>query len=132
MKQFIVQLSEGVMFVHMLACRALFVAVGPPNSSPSPYSSSHTLNAQAISNPSSPTSLLPVQNEGYEAGFRERETSGNSLRGIGGGAPSEVGSAASSATRNRGIMGIKRQAEEVGRWLNNQLEEFEFPSGELR
>jgi hypothetical protein len=50
--------------------------------------------------------------------------------GSGSGAPSEAGSVRS--TRTASIMGVKRQAEEVGRWLDGQLEGFQLSSAEGR
>lgn len=53
----------------------------------------------------------------------------------GSGAPSEAGSVGSSvvgAKTHASILGIKRQAEEVGKWLENSLQGFVLSANEGR
>jgi len=52
---------------------------------------------------------------------------------VGGGAPSEAGSVGSTGTRAQAsIMAARRQAEEIGKWLESRLEGFVLGSGEGR
>jgi hypothetical protein len=124
-----VQLTHGVMVIRALSCGLLFVAIGPssvPVSSPS-----QTLRAQSISSHThtSPPSSPPGQGHGENGYNGEGAHDGVGL-GSGSGAPSEAGSVRS--TRTASIMGVKRQAEEVGRWLDGQLEGFQLSSAEGR
>ncbi len=139
-----IQLSQGIMVIRALSCRLLFVAIGPSSLSiSSPGLSSRNLQSQPhqqtlssnISPPASP--LPPAEGLAYDGlgikteAPRERELSG-SLMGVGSGTPSEVGSMRSTSTRSASIMGIRRQAVEIGRFLDTQLEGFVMPSGERR
>ncbi|PMD35713.1 hypothetical protein L207DRAFT_516665 [Hyaloscypha variabilis F] len=126
-----VQLTHGVMVIRALSCGLLFVAIGPSSpSSISPSSPSHTLRAQSISSPThtSPPSSPPPHGEN---GYNGEGAHEGGLGGLGSGAPSEAGSARSTG-RMASIMGIKRQAEEVGRWLDGQLDGFQLSSAEGR
>jgi hypothetical protein len=123
-----IQLSHGVMVIRALSCGLLFVAIGPSNLAVS--GPSQTIHAQSISSHTSPPSSPPAQGDmhGYNGeGAHERD-----LGAVGSGAPSEVGSVRSTGSRTASIMGIKRQAEEVGRWLDGQLEGFQLSSAEGR
>jgi hypothetical protein len=125
------------MVIRALGCGLLFVAIGPSSPSvSSPYPSSHTPHVHSLSSHTSPPSSPPPHGEihGYEGigAHTERDTSGGSLAGLGSGAPSETGSIGSTGTRTGSIMGVKRQAEEVGRWLDVQLEGFTLSSAEGR
>ncbi|KAE9380716.1 hypothetical protein N431DRAFT_432982 [Stipitochalara longipes BDJ] len=123
-----VQLTHGVMVIRALSCGLLFVAIGP--SSISPSSPSQTLRAQSISShthTSPPSSPLAHGENGYNGEGAHEGGSG----GLGSSAPSETGSVRSTG-RMASIMGIKRQAEEVGRWLDRQLEGFQLSSAEGR
>jgi hypothetical protein len=125
------------MVIRALGCGLLFVAIGPSSLAvSSPYPSSHTLHAQSLSSHTSPPSSPSAHGEthGYEGiGAQvERDTPGGSLVGLGSGAPSEAGSVGSTGTRTGSIMGVKRQAEEVGKWLDVQLEGFALSSAEGR
>ncbi|KAH6679391.1 hypothetical protein B0J14DRAFT_296658 [Halenospora varia] len=135
-----IQLSQGIMVIRALSCGLLFVAIGPtinPSSSTSTYPSSHTLLPHASLSHASPPSSPQPQHEGQE-GIGERDHSGSSLNAIGsggGGAPSESGSVGSSAVGARtqaSILGIKRQADEVGRWLEESLRGFNMSAAEGR
>lgn len=129
-----VQLTHGVMVIRTLGCGLLFVAIGP--SSVAVSSPAQTLRAQSISSHThtSPPSSPPGQGHGEsEYNGEGAHDGGNSLGmglGSGSGAPSEAGSVRS--TRTASIMGVKRQAEEVGRWLDRQLEGFQLSSVEGR
>ena len=123
-----VQLTHGVMVIRALSCGLLFVAIGP--SSISPSSPSQTLRAQSISShthTSPPSSPLAHGENGYNG---EGAYEGG-LGALASGAPSEAGSVRSTG-RTASIMGIKRQAEEVGRWLDGQLDGFQLSSAEGR
>lgn len=124
------------MVLRALACGLLFVAIG---SSPNAVSSPETLNASAhTSPPSSPSANNGEGHEGLGSGsFGEREREGGNLSlmglNLGSGAPSEAGSVGSAGTARAGsIMGIKRQAEEVGQWLDLKLSGFALSTAEGR
>lgn len=121
------------MVIRALACGLLFVAIGPttPGSSSSAQPSPHLLQAHhaSLAAATSPPSSPPARSEET---IRERDMSGGSLRALGSAAPSETGSAGSTGTRTGSIMGIRRQAEEVGKWLDGQLGGFALSSGEGR
>jgi hypothetical protein len=123
-----IQLSHGTMVIRALACGLLFVAIGPSAAGLSSHSSHHLLQAHhaSLANQTSPPSSPAPQTDD------NRETPGGSLGGIGSSAASEAGSVRSSGTRAGSIMGVRRQAEEVGKWLDSQLEGFALGSGEGR
>ncbi|KAH8684520.1 hypothetical protein BGZ60DRAFT_397726 [Tricladium varicosporioides] len=132
-----IQLSQGIMVIRALSCGLLFVAIGP-TTNPSSSTSSHTLlPPHTGSSHTSPPSSPQPQHEGQE-GIGERDHSGSSLAAIGsggGGAPSESGSVGSSVVGARtqaSILGIKRQADEVGRWLEGSLRGFNMSAAEGR
>jgi hypothetical protein len=123
-----IQLSHGVMVIRALSCGLLFVAIGPSSIGvPSP---SQTLHAQSISSHTSPPSSPTAHGDGH--GYNGEGAHEGGLGGVGSGAPSEAGSVRSTGSRTASIMGIKRQAEEVGRWLDGQLEGFQLSSAEGR
>jgi hypothetical protein len=133
------------MVIRVLKCQLLFVAIGGSNS-PSPYPSTQTLHSQAqhvstsslgsLPGPPSPHHAdghdsLAIGNHGDREGHRD--ISGSSLGVFGSGAPSEAGSVGSTSRRvQASIMAVKRQAEEVGKWLEGSLEGFVLSSGEGR
>jgi len=123
------------MVIRSLSCGLLFVAIGPSISPvAAPSSHSHLLMPPRIaSSHTSPQASPPAHHDSHE-GLGERVVSGGSLA-VGSGAPSEVGSVGSSVTGARtqaSILGIKRQAEEIGRWLENSLRGLVLSSGESR
>ncbi|EKD13908.1 hypothetical protein MBM_08109 [Drepanopeziza brunnea f. sp. 'multigermtubi' MB_m1] len=130
-----IQLSNGVMIIRSLSCGLLFVAIGPaPASAAGTAPGTPSLNAAqgagvqqiALSRHASPSASPPGDEEG-----REREVSG--LLAVGSAVMSDAGSIRSSSTiRTGGLLGIKRQAMEVGRWLDGQLEGFRLGSAEGR
>jgi len=126
-----IQLSHGVMVVRVLACGLLFVAIGPSASGSSAQPSPHLMQAHhaSYSSQASPPSSPPPR---LEDSARERDVSAGSLRAVGSAPPSEAGSVGSSGTRTSSIMAIRRRAEEVGKWLDGQLEGFALSSGEGR
>lgn len=140
-----IQLSEGIMVIRALKCKLLFVAIGV-SSVPTVYPTSPMLHAQAQHLSSSsfgspPTSPSPQHTEGQDSplvgshGDKEghRESIGSSLAVKGSKAPSEAGSVGSTTRREQAnIMAVKRQADEVGRWLEGSLEGFSLSSGEGR
>lgn len=53
--------------------------------------------------------------------------------GMGSGAPSEAGSIATSmGSVSANIMALKRQTEQLGKWLNGALDGFTLSSSDLR
>lgn len=127
-----VQLTHGVMVIRALSCGLLFVAIGPSSTAAAVSSPSHTLRAQSISShthTSPPSSPLGQGQE--ENGYNGEGAHDGVALGGGSGAPSEAGSVR-SAGRTASIMGVKRQTEEVGRWLDGQLEGFQLNSAEGR
>lgn len=120
-----IQLTHGIMVIRALACGLLFVAIGPSaaasNSTSNQLLQAH--HASQMSPPSSPPAHTDDSN---------RETPGESLRGLGSKAPSEAGSVGSTGTRTGSIMGARRHAEEVGKWLDSQLDGFALSSVEGR
>ncbi|KAE8453335.1 hypothetical protein EG329_011403 [Mollisiaceae sp. DMI_Dod_QoI] len=119
-----IQLTHGVMVIRELSCGLLFVAIGSSPTPSSPHSSSHLLQGGLGSHTSPPSSPSP-------AGNGEEYAEGSTLIGRGSATASEAGSVRSVSGRT-GIMGIRRQADEVGRWLDGQLEGFTLSSGEGR
>ncbi|CZR52365.1 uncharacterized protein PAC_02242 [Phialocephala subalpina] len=121
-----IQLEKGIMVIRQLGCGLLFVAIGSPPTAAaqgSPRPSSHQLSH------ASPPSSPPAQAGNGEAdGFGE----GNSLIGRGSAAASEAGSVRSVGGTRTGIMGVRRRADEVGKWLDGQLEGFVLRDGEGR
>lgn len=156
-----VQLSNGVMVIRQLGCGLLFVAVGsssstststttsylPSNSNLNSNTQQHELQSANTSPPSSPP---PLQNQSQS----QAQSQLQNMNGSGGGAAGEeyiegdsvMGSEAGSirsigGTRTRtgpgngrggGIMGIKKRADQVGKWLDEQLVGFGLSSGEGR
>jgi hypothetical protein len=101
---------------------------------PTTAPSSHLLVPPHIaSSHTSPQASPPTHHDLHE-GLGERVVSGGSLA-VGSGAPSETGSVGSSvagARTHASILGIKRQAEEVGRWLETSLQGFVLSASEGR
>lgn len=139
-----IQLTDGVMVIRGLKCQLLFVAIGTSPSSA--YPASPTLHAQSQhlsssslgSPPSSPT---PQHIEGHDnlsvRGYGDkdgrRDASGSILSYQGSTAASDTHSMASTVRRAQAnIMLVKRQADEVGKWLEKNLDGFELSPGELR
>lgn len=86
----------------------------------------------AIGAPLSPSAQPASPPSSPPAGNAEEYTEGSSLIGVGSAAASEAGSVRSVGGTRTGIMGIRRRADEVGRWLDGQLEGFMLSSGEGR
>lgn len=128
-----VQLAHGVMVIRSLSCGLLFVAIGP-SITPTAATTSHMLAPPRVaSSHTSPQASPPTHHDHHE-GLGERILSAGSLA-VGSGAPSESGSVGSSTTGARthaSILGIKRQAEEVGKWLENSLQGFVLGASEGR
>lgn len=124
-----IQLSHGIMVVRALACGLLFVAIGPSTAGLNAHASSYQSHHTSLSTQTSPPSSPPARSDDT---ITERNLSGGSLRAMGSVAPSEAGSTGSSGTRAGSIMGVRRQAEEVGKWLDSQLEGFALSAGEGR
>lgn len=123
-----IQLSQGIMVIRALGCGLLFVAIGPIASGSSAQPSPHLLQAHRanMSIQTTPASSPPARPDDSIM-----STSGGGLLAVGRGAPSEAGSVGSSGTRSS-IMGARRQAEEVAKWLDSQLEGFALSSAEGR
>ncbi|KAH7342229.1 hypothetical protein BKA65DRAFT_537535 [Rhexocercosporidium sp. MPI-PUGE-AT-0058] len=137
------QLTHGIMVIRALSCGLLFVALGPstsPSSSNPQDPNQNTLQAQAhlnssLSRHTSPPSSPPALGETGDS-ERGREMGGhlNLNLAVGSAAPSDAGSIRSTGTRTGtgSLVGIKRQAVEVGKWLDAQLEGFQLSSPEGR
>ncbi|KAG4420559.1 hypothetical protein IFR04_006266 [Cadophora malorum] len=136
-----IQLAHGIMVIRALSCGLLFVAMGPStpssqnNSNPNSNTNHHqpSLQAQAHMNlsrhttpPSSPQGDTKDGERGGGAG------GGHLAAGMGSAAPSDAGSIRSTGTRTGSIVGIKRQAVEIGKWLDGQLEGFRLSSPDGR
>ncbi|CAL3969430.1 unnamed protein product [Diplocarpon coronariae] len=132
-----IQLTNGVMVIRALSCGLLFVAIGPSiSTSASPTPPPNTLLAQAHLNslslsrhtspPSSPPALADQEREPGPG------TGNLGLLGVSSAAPSQSdsGSIRSTGTRTGSLVGVKRQAVEVGKWLDVQLEGFRLSSAE--
>jgi hypothetical protein len=119
-----IQLTHGVMVIRQLSCGLLFVAIGSSPSVSSPRPNSHTLPGRTSSHTSPPSSPPAVNGDEY--------TEGSTLVGMGSASASEAGSVRSIGGTRIGIMGLRRQADEVGKWLDGQLEGFALSSGEGR
>ncbi|PVH86724.1 hypothetical protein DL98DRAFT_312134 [Cadophora sp. DSE1049] len=123
-----IQLSHGIMVIRALSCGLLFVAIGPstPPSSTSHPNQNHSLQAQAHMNLSRHTS--PPSSPQGDTHDGERGGGGHLAAGMGSTAPSDAGSIRSTGTRTGSIVGVKRQAVEIGKWLDGQLEGFRLSS----
>ena len=127
------------MVIRALQSGLLFVAIGPSTSaSHSPHPSSQTLQPHhhiASSHTSPPSSpAAQIDGHGSQASLNVEGLGGGSFVGAGSVAPSEAGSMGTSASLGTpaSILGVRRQAEEVGRWLEGKLEGFVFSVGEGR
>jgi hypothetical protein len=131
-----IQLTEGVMVIRGLKCQLLFVAIGTTPATQYPTSPKLHAQAQHLSSSSfgsPPASPAPGQHEGQDslsvAG--KKDHLGSSYHGSTG--ASEVGSVNSTARKlQANVLLIKRQADEVGKWLEKSLEGFELSTGEVR
>ncbi|KAF7861947.1 hypothetical protein EAF04_007828 [Stromatinia cepivora] len=103
-KSILIQMEFGVMVIRKLACGLLFVAIGP---------------APGISGTTPPQiqreGLISISQPGSPDGGHERETTRS---GEGG----ETASLRSARGGGVGITGMRRQAEELGRWLEGALD----------
>ncbi|RDL37116.1 uncharacterized protein BP5553_04549 [Venustampulla echinocandica] len=134
-----IQISHGIMVIRSLSCGLLFVAIGP-SSVPTTITALPDLSSLAPHTPrvasshTSPPSSPAPQQESHEA-IPENDMSGSAVAATGSGFPSQVGSVRSSvarASKKANLMAIKRQAEEVSRWLDDRLQGFTLGSGEGR
>ena len=124
------------MVIRGLKCQLLFVAIGTTPSTQYPASPKLRAQSQHLSSSSlgsPPTSPAQGHYEGQDslsvAGHRD--TLGSSYQGST--AASEVGSVTSTARKlQANVLLVKRQADEVGTWLEKSLEGFELGSGEVR
>lgn len=100
------------------------MAIGAAMKGSSPRPSERLVPGGTSRTTSPPSSPPAVNGEEY--------TEGNTLVGMGSAAASEAGSVRSVGGSRIGIMGIRRQADEVGKWLDTQLAGFALSSGEGR
>jgi len=104
------------MCIRALTSGLLFVAIGPSTASAvqSPYPSSQYLHhLSQTSPPSSPSAQS------------DREQSQLGLQGeVGSSAVSEAGSIGTERSMGASIWGVRRQAEDVGRFLEGALQGF--------
>ena len=136
-----IQLSQGIMVVRALKSGLLFVAIGPSTSvSHSPHPSSQTLHppthlripSSQASPPSSPSPQIDAH--GSQTSLNVAGLGGSNPAGGISAAPSEAGSVGTSASLGAptSIWGVRRQAEEVAKWLEGNLEGFVSSIGEAR
>ncbi|KAF7890774.1 uncharacterized protein EAF01_010583 [Botrytis porri] len=103
-KSILIQMELGIMVIRLLACGLLFVAIGPaPGASGTTTPQIHREGLISISQPASPD------------GGHEREV-------IRSGEGSETASLRSARGGGVGISGMRRQAEELGKWLEGALD----------
>jgi hypothetical protein len=115
-----IQLEFGVMCIRALTSGLLFVAIGPdPSSAQSPYPSSQYLQ-HLTSVSSSPNAQLDREREGGSQLKLEDVGSGGS----------EAGSIGTERSVGASIWGVRRQAEDVGRFLEGALQGFVLSSVE--
>ncbi|QSZ35979.1 hypothetical protein DSL72_007101 [Monilinia vaccinii-corymbosi] len=104
-KSILIQMEFGIMVIRMLACGLLFVAIGPGVS-----------GGTTTTTPQTPREgLISISQPGSPDGGHEREI----MRS---GEGSETASLRSAKGGGVGIMGMRRQAEELGRWLEGALD----------
>ncbi|KAB8294071.1 hypothetical protein EYC80_009526 [Monilinia laxa] len=111
-KSILIQMEFGIMVIRMLACGLLFVAIGP---------------APGVSGTITPQ----IQREGLISISQPGSPDGEHERGIiRSGEGSETASLRSARGGGVGIMGMRRQAEELGRWLEGALHGLVLRTGE--
>ena len=126
-----IQLEEGIMIIRALKCSLLFVVIGPAPPAPSAASSAslqglrHDLSYLSVSSAGAPASSGAASTE-----KRLGNASYTSLNGL----RSSATSLAGSVTGGGGGVGgslkiVKKQAEELGKWLDGELEGFTLSSG---
>jgi hypothetical protein len=125
-----VQLDKGVMIVQPLKCSLLFVAIGP--------------SAAAIQNSASSTSLQGLRHEMSHLSVASavgggsppasshsemgKQASHPNLAGLRSSGASTAGSSIRGGREGRALRMAKRQAEELGKWLDGELEGFQLPT----
>lgn len=133
----LIQLEFGIMVIRGLQSGLLFVAIGPSSTPPVASQRSHHQLTSLPSHLSPPSSPLPpsdvVESNDHLLSSPLPIILSNAGGG-GGAAPSEAGSLAtnSSMTTSANILGLKKQAGELGEWLNKNLEGFTLSPPDLR
>lgn len=135
-----IQLSHGIMVIRVLQSGLLFVAIGPSTTGvgPSPVPNSQTLHSHHhIASPHTSPSSSPaahIDGHGSQASLHVDGLGVWSFASAGSAAPSEAGSVGTGASLGTpaSILGVRRQAEEVGRWLEGKLEGFVLSAGDGR
>jgi hypothetical protein len=123
----IIQLDHGTMHVRALKCSLLFVVIGP---SPSPPSASSTslrglrqdLSYLSVASAASPPTSSHSVINGEGTVERRQGSSSSNLNGLGSSAVSVTGS--TSGAGSGSIKVLRKQAEELGKWLDGELEGF--------
>ncbi|KAH8816136.1 hypothetical protein F5884DRAFT_775047 [Xylogone sp. PMI_703] len=142
----VIQLEHGIMVIRALKCGLLFVAIGhssssaqmqPPHSPQSHYQQSFV--ASHSPPPSSPDPQAESHHDAHENPILlQLPIQTSSGPGAGGGsgsaAPSEAGSTITNASIGSPatIFGMKRQTEELAKWLDGKLEGFKLSPPEGR
>ncbi|RFU32772.1 hypothetical protein B7463_g3539, partial [Scytalidium lignicola] len=146
----VIQLEHGIMVIRALKCGLLFAAIGhssssaqmqPPHSPQSHYQQSFVASSHSPP-PSSPDPQTESHHEAHENPLLLQlpiQTSSGVGAGVGGGgggstAPSEAGSTITNASIGSPatIFGMKRQTEELAKWLDGKLEGFKLSPSEGR
>ncbi|RDW85467.1 hypothetical protein BP5796_03792 [Coleophoma crateriformis] len=123
----LIQLEYGIMVISGLQSGLLLIAIGPSSSSVTPRSRIHS--PEPASSP--PAHSDPI--EAHDHQFSSPTVGNLGVPGMGSGAPSETGSIATSVgSVSANIMALKRQTEELGKWLNGALEGFTLSSSDMR
>ncbi|KAF7923262.1 hypothetical protein BELL_0033g00050 [Botrytis elliptica] len=104
-KSILIQMELGIMVIRLLACGLLFVAIGP------------TPGASGTTTPQIQREggLISISQPASPDGGHEREV-------IRSGEGSETASLRSARGGGVGISGMRRQAEELGKWLEGALD----------
>ena len=124
-----IQLEFGIMCIRALSSGLLFVAIGPsspsysqPSAGLSPHPSSSYLHQHINASHTSPPASPNTQEHGSQPSLQGEVTSG---------AVSEAGSVGTQGSvSGASIWGVRRQAEDVGRFLEGKLEGFVLSAGE--
>ncbi|KAI0175212.1 hypothetical protein BJ166DRAFT_587955 [Pestalotiopsis sp. NC0098] len=133
-----IQLSGGVLVVRKLKCGLLFVCIGPGQSGAGAHAEENS--SQAAGSSQQPGLAVPSSQQTQGAGAGQQHSSPPL------GSPSEVASVVSAAptansvatggsVRSSAVVQMRRQAEELARWLDDKLGTLGVPdegSGEAR
>lgn len=135
----VIQLEHGIMVIRALKCGLLFVAIGHSSSSAqtqpphSPQSHYQQFSVPHSPQPSSPDPQSEAHHDPHENPLL-LQLPIQTPTGSGSAPPSEAGSTITNASSGSPatIFGMKRQAEELAKWLDGKLEGFKLSPSEGR